>query len=152
MNRSEVAMRTVALRFSENFAPAEGTIAAHEEIIKQNGFVWYGKLGAAVSAKVVDALLKNEEPRILLIHSGKANRYWAYIDKIQRETPAKADIPRYYRDMADDFSCWIRVKRFEKAESDVMAKCTVASSGESLSYVSKSSMSPYFIIEYSNNS
>ena len=39
-------------------------------------------------------------------------------------------------------------KRFEKAEGDVMAKCKVASSGDSLSYVSKSSMSPYFIIEY----
>ena len=145
-------MRTVALRFSENFAPTEGTISAHENLITQNGFVWYGKLGAAVSAKVVDALLNNEEPRILLIHSGKANRYWAYIDKIQRDTPLRKDIPEYYRDMAGDFSCWFRVKRFEKAEGDVMAKCKVASSGELLSYVSKSSMSPYFIIEYSNNS
>lgn len=141
-------MRTVALRFSENFAPPEGTIAAHQELIEQNGHVWYGKLGSAVSAKVADALLKNELPRILLIHSGKTNRYWAYIDKIQRETPVRTEIPRYYRDMAEDFSCWFRVKRFEKAESDVMAKCKVASSGDSLSYVSRSSMSPYFIIEY----
>ena len=143
-------MRTVALRFSENFAPAEGTIAAHEELIMQKGFVWYGKLGAAVSAKVVDALMKNEDAKILLIHSGKANRYWAHIDKIQRETPALTEIPQYYRDMAGDFSCWFRVKKFERAESDVMAKCKVASSGESLSYVSKSSMSPYFIIEYAD--
>ena len=143
-------MRTVALRFSENFAPAEGTIAAHEELIMQTGFVWYGKLGAAVSAKVADALLKNEDAKILLIHSGKTNRYWAHIDKIQRETPTLTEIPQYYRDMAGDFSCWFRVKKFERAESDVMAKCKVASSGESLSYVSKSSMSPYFIIEYAD--
>lgn len=141
-------MRSVALRFSENFAPAEGTIAAHQELIEQNGFVWYGKLGAAVSAKVAAALLENESPKILLIHSGKSNRYWAFIDKIQRETPVLTEIPKYYREMAGDFSCWFRVKRFEKAESDVMAKCKVASSGDSLSYVSKSSMSPYFIIEY----
>lgn len=143
-------MKTVALRFSENFAPPEGTIAAHQELIEQNGFVWYGKLGSAVSVKVAAALMENESPRILLIHSGKSNRYWAYINKIQRETPALTEIPKYYRDMAGDFSCWFRVIRFEKAESDVMAKCKVASSGDSLSYVSKSSMSPYFIIEYAD--
>ena len=144
-------MRTVALRFSENFAPAEGTIAAHQELIDKNGFVWYGKLGMPLSAKVADALMSNESPRFLLIHSGKSNRYWVYVDKVQRETPPRNEIPQYYREMATDFKFWFRAIKIDRAESDVMSKCKVASSGEPLSYVSRSSMSPYFIIEYSND-
>ena len=42
-------MDTVALRFAENFAPSCGTIAAHQEIIDEKGFAWYGKLGNPIS-------------------------------------------------------------------------------------------------------
>ena len=52
-------MRTIALRFSNNFAPEIGTIAAHEEVIKKKGYVWYGKLGCRVSKKSVKDILKN---------------------------------------------------------------------------------------------
>ncbi len=38
-------MRTIALRFGEHFSPKCGTIAAHEEIINDIGYVWYGKMG-----------------------------------------------------------------------------------------------------------
>ena len=140
-------MKSVALRFSEKFAPPEGTIAAHNALIKQSNLVWYGKLGTALSNKTVEMILDCSTPRILLIHSGKSNRYWAYIDKAQRETPILSEIPHYYRHMAGDFGFWFRVLRFEKAENDVMQKCIVSSSGEQLTYASKSSMSPYFIID-----
>ena len=140
-------MRTIALRFANNFAPAEGTIAAHQTIIAQFGYVWYGKLGNRVSVGVIKSILENESPRILLIHSGEAERYWAYVDKIQIEQPLEDQIPLYYRDRADDFKTWFRVIRFEKALRDILSKCTVASSGVSLSLASRHSMSPYFIID-----
>ena len=91
---------TVALRFADTFAPSEGTIQAHQNMIDKQGFVWYGKLGAAVSSKVANLIMENENPRILLIHSGKAGRYWAYIKKIQYDIPTKSEIPEYYRDNA----------------------------------------------------
>lgn len=34
-------MRTIALRFADNYAPAEGTIKLHEDIINEFGYVWY---------------------------------------------------------------------------------------------------------------
>lgn len=139
-------MKTVALRFADNFAPDAGTIAAHNEMIEKLGFVWYGKLGAAVSKKVIDEIMKNEKPRILLIHSGKADRYWAYVGKIQHELPDRHQIPEYYRDNAGIFKTWFKVIRIEAAPSNVLSKCKVASSSRPLSEVSKSSMSPYFII------
>ncbi len=141
-------MRTIALRFSNNFAPQEGTIGAHEAVITEKGFVWYGKLGSRISNKVKDDILESDEPRILLIHSGATGRYWARIDKIQNETPPADEIPAYYRDRAKDFATWFRVLRFEEAPRNILSQCFVASSGASLSTASRQSMSPYFIIDY----
>ena len=144
-------MRTVALRFAEIFAPDEGTIAAHGGVIERLGYVWYGKMGSAISQKAASDLMENEKPRILLIHSGGTRRFWAYVDAVQRETPDMEGIPAYYRDKADDFGCWFRVQRFEAAPKDVMAQCTVPSSGNKLSIASRRSMSPYFIIDAPND-
>lgn len=142
-------MVTIALRFADNFAPQEGTICAHDTLIEKDGFVWYGKLGTPVSAKVSRQILEQVCPRILLIHSGRSDRYWAFIDKIQYEVPEVVHIPDYYRRKAEMFKTWFRVKKIETAKPNVLRKCVVISSGRSLSEVSRSSMSPYFIIEIS---
>ena len=141
-------MKTVALRFAENFAPEGGTIHAHQKVIDDAGYVWYGKLGAPVSSTVVSEILMQQDPRILLIHSGGYDRWWAHIAEIKRETPEVAAIPAYYRDKASDFHCWFKVVRFERAEKDIMSRCFVSSSGTALTDASRHSMSPYFIIEY----
>ena len=60
-------MRTIALRFSNNFAPDEGTIRAHEAVVSERGYVWYGKLGSRISNQAKNAILSNEIPIILLI-------------------------------------------------------------------------------------
>ena len=90
--------------------------------------------------------MENENPRILLIHSGKTGRYWAYIKKLQYDIPTKSEIPEYYRDNAGIFKTWFRVVKIEEAPKSVLGNCVVASSQRPLSEVSKSSMSPYFII------
>lgn len=140
-------MKTVALRFADNFAPECGTIAAHEQVIKEFGHVWYGKLGNKVSDKMLKTIMDAEEPKILLIQSGKSNRYWAYICKAQHEQPNLKEVPFYYRDMAGIFRTWFCVTRFEKAPKNIMSECIVSSSGALLGIASKHSMSPYFIIE-----
>ena len=144
-------MRTIALRFSDNFAPAAGTIAEHKKCIFQTGHVWYGKLGTVVSDKVCKVILANDSPRILLIHSEKTSRYWAYVDKVIKDTPPLNEIPEYYREQTSMFHTWFRVLKIEEAEKNVMAACKVASSGAPLSVTSRSSMSPYFIIEYAKD-
>lgn len=108
-------MKTVALRFSNRFALECGTIAAHDELIQRNGYVWYEKLGNKIAPSVFSDVLDNDKPRILLIHSGAANRYWAYVDRIQHEIPDREDIPGYYRNEAEKFKTWFRVIRFEYA-------------------------------------
>lgn len=141
-------MRTIALRFAENFAPECGTIAAHQAVIDRCGHVWYGKLGSAVSTKVASDILAGDDPRILLIHSGGADRWWAHVDAITRDDGEAAEHPGYYRDLSKKMGCWFRVTRFERAGRDVMSRCVVPSSGKPLTSASRHSMSPYFIIDY----
>lgn len=141
-------MKTIALRFGEHFAPDCGTIAAHQQMIEQNGFVWYGKMGAAISKKMINQIMDNEDKKILLIRSGKTERYWANIEEIKNDVPQLRLIPEYYREIAGTFKTWFKVVSFELATKDIMSKCVVSSSGKSLGEVSKHSMSPYFIIEY----
>lgn len=140
-------MRTIALRFGENIAPPEGTIVVHQNIIDVNGYVWYGKFGSPVSEKMSLVILENDNPRILLIQSGKNKRYWAYVENIQRKKPVDGLYPLYYAQAMDRFKTWFKVIKIEEAPSDIMSQCRVASSGASLAHASRSSMSPYFIID-----
>ena len=141
-------MKTAALRFAENFAPECGTIAAHKQVLDNLGSVWYGKLGNPMSKAVCDTILGSDDPKILLIHSGHDDRWWLHVDAISRELPPYGSYPEYYGEMAEKMGCWLHVRRFEKADSKVISRCVVASSGKPLSLASRRSMSPYFIIDY----
>ena len=138
---------SIALRFAENFAPREGTIAAHRAIIDEKGSVWYGKLGSAISDKNTKLILSSNEPRLLLIHSGGVERYWASIDKVSRAVPDLELIPPYCRKRTDEFGCWFHVLRIEEAPRNEMSRWVVSSSGKLLTEASRHSMSPYFVIE-----
>lgn len=144
-------MKTIALRFAENFSPEGGTIQAHDAVIQGKGYVWYGKLGTPVGVDKVKTILSVEKPRILLIQSGKTGRYWAYVDDIRRDCPEPEAIPEYYRNDREKFKTWFRVTRFEKAPANIMSQCTVVSSGAQLGHASHFSMSPYFFIEVHEN-
>ena len=137
-------MKTIALRFSDNYAPKEGMIFHHQNVINQLGYVWYGKFGNRISKDIIEEQLESEDPKFLLIKSGGIDRYWVHFDKFQEIQPPLDEIPEYYRNSSDTIKCWFRITKFEKAEKDVLSKCYVLSSGDSLSIASKHSMNPYF--------
>lgn len=141
-------MRTIALRFGETFSPEYGTIAAHQFIIDTLGYVWYGKLGASVSGKIIEEMMHCTDPKFLLIKSGKTERYWVHFVAVSTEKPTANEFPAYYNSKAEAMKTWFKVTSFELAPKDIMSHCYVTSSGKSLSEASRLSMSPYFIIEY----
>ena len=104
-------MKTIALRFGEHFSPDCGTIAAHQQLIDELGYVWYGKMGNPVAACIMEELRDQDDTKILLINSGKADRYWAHVAEIIKETPPEEGIPEYYRDMSDKFLNCFRMRR-----------------------------------------
>ena len=139
-------MKAIALRYGDAFAPSCGTIYAHREILDKIGYVWYGKIGLGVSKKGVDAV--KESKRVLLIHSAKSDRYWLNVEEISNVKPPFTDFPSYYADKTDHIKTWFKVTSIENAPSDVLSKCALVSNGRPLAEVSKSSMSPYFIINF----
>ena len=141
-------MKTIALRFADNYAPAEGTIKLHEDVINEFGYVWYGKFGNSLSQKNIDMLLDMKYKKFLLIKSGGQERYWAYFTDIKKDCINIEAIPKYYRNDRERVKCWFKITKFEKADPKVMSKCFVSSNGSLLSNTSKYSMSPYFIIDY----
>lgn len=140
-------MKTLAMRFGETFSPECGTIAAHQQVIDKLGYVWYGKSGAAVSNNKLNIMKEEGTNKVLLISSGKVERYWAYFNEIKKETPKKG-IPSYYKDDADKFHTWFKITKFEPAPKDIMSKCIVESSKAILSHASHYSMNPCFFIIY----
>ena len=118
-------MLAVALRYAETFAPECGTVLAHEKIINEKGYVWYGKIGLPLSDKVIAKLLSENVPRLLLIQSGGTHRHWAYISEVRKQKPLEEGIPQYYGDLVEKVKTWFIVVRFEEASKDVMARCRV---------------------------
>ena len=142
-------MKTIALRFSDNYAPKEGMIYHHQAFIDKYGYVWYGKFGNRILKGLLDDMLENGTNRFLLIKSGSIERYWVYFDEYkQNELPDLNMVPEYYRNDYEKVGCWFKVFKIEKAEKNVLKKCFLISTGCSLSTVSKHSMNPYFKIEY----
>ena len=116
-------------------------------MVKENEFIDKCE-ETIIHPDIVEKLKKQGDMRILLISSGKTDRYWAHVLEISKEVPPADSIPEYYRNLAEKFKTWFKVTEFERAPRDIMSKCFVVSSGNVLSEVSKHSMSPYFIIEY----
>ena len=141
-------MRTIALRFADNYAPKEGTIKLHQEIINNNGYVWYGKFGNTLSQKNIDLLMSQPDRKFLLIKSGFPDRYWAYFDEIVKDKPKDiSNIPEYYRNNTDKIKCWFKIRKIERTENNVMSKFIISSSKMPLFEASKHSLNPYFVIE-----
>lgn len=141
-------MKSIALRYSENFAPKDGTIMEHKKLIEKRGYVFWGKLGSRVSEKNRELVLAEKNPRILLIHSGGTQRYWAQIEDIVFDTPGFSDFPEYYHALADKFKTWFKIVKIQDAPKNILSQCYVVSSGVLLGSVSKHSMSPYYVIDY----
>lgn len=142
-------IRTIVLRYGDNFAPKCGTINAHMSYIEKNGFVWFGKMGLGISKKGIDAIMDSR--KALLVHSGKSDRYWLTIEKISTIRPSFDEFPEYYHDKVSNVKTWLKITNIEEAERNVISKCTLESNKRPLAEVSKASMSPYFIVNYDKN-
>lgn len=139
-------MRTIAIRFNNNFAPPEGTISAHESILQECGYVWYGKIGKNISNNNIQNIMESPQKRILLINTTQKECYWAYINDIRTDIDVD-EIPPYYRDKKKDIGTWFRIMKFEKHDLSLLKDMRVISSGKLLSEAIAHSMSPMFAIE-----
>jgi len=142
-------MKTIALRFSDSFAPEEGTIELHKRILNKNGAVWYGNFGHKVSEKIIKEQLKLDDPKFILIKSNSKDYYWVHFsDYLINAEPPHKFIPKYYQDKSNMIKSWFKIKKIEKITEDEINKCYVISSGDLLIDSCNKCMTSYFKIEY----
>ena len=139
-------MKTIALRFSDNFAPKDGTMAEHQKIISTNGYVWYGKLGNKISPKVMHEILKNGPVQIVFIKSGSSDRFLA--DLIDVSYERQTVHPAYYGNDATFMKTWLKLSNIQKVDNDILDNCSIASTGKKINDILKKTMGSYFIINF----
>ena len=150
LNEGEM-LKSIAMKFSDKNAPPEGTIEAHKNHIKRDGFVWYGKIGAPVSDKTCKKIMEESNPRVLLIQSGQKAFYWAKIIDICKSVPPMENVPVYYHYSVDKIHTWFKMIKIEKASLQDINCCKMASYGAPLIDVLHNSMGSMFIIEYNKS-
>lgn len=140
-------MKTIVLRFSDSFAPSEGTLAEHMKLINEKGFVWWGKRGPKISHSVVVSLLKDGPCKIILVRGGTKEKYWATVFDISDGCPQKDMIPSYYRNDVVFYGSFLKVTNIERAEDNILESCFVCTTGKKMSDIINKAMASYFIVE-----
>lgn len=147
--------RTVVLRYGEHISPPEGTIAAHQKVIDELGYVWYGKLGVPLSAQKLERIRSQREDRSMSVFLlTKRDLTLVEVDECSA-TVAGSDlgaVPSYYRARHEDARTWFRVRRL----TNVVAKgaaghLLVESSRRPLSEVLSGSVSPMFYVSITSD-
>ena len=52
---------TVVVRFGEHFAPSMGTVVAHQSVIAELGYVWWGILGKPLSQSRIRSIQRQRD-------------------------------------------------------------------------------------------
>lgn len=144
MNKGQ---KVLVIRYGANIVV--DCIERHMEVVDEYGFCWFGKIGTSPSMKVLDAVLTEEEPTIILYSKGVA--YKASLIEVLKNKPAEA-YPSYYNEYlyAKEVhpSTYFKIKDLRKMDVNELEEYSVASSGNRLLSTLYSSMSSFFWAQY----
>ena len=140
-------MKTIVLRFSDSFAPKDGTLAEHERIIREKGYVWWGKRGPKISHSVINSIMKDNKCKVILVRGGTKEKYWATVEEISDGCPQKSYVPEYYRSDVVFYGSFLKITKIERAEENVLDNCFVCTTGKKMSDIINKAMASYFIVE-----
>ena len=143
-------MKTIVLRFSDSFAPKDGTLAEHQKMIKAFGHVWWGKRGPRISQKVVREIINNGKGQVLLVRGGTKEKYWATIEEISDGCPQRSMVPEYYRSDVAFYGSFLKIIDIKRADENVLDNCFVCTTGAKMSDIINKAMASYFIVDYRN--
>ncbi len=140
-------MKTIVLRYSDSFAPNNGSLFEHEKILNENGYVWWGKKGPRISPKVISDLFSDGQSKILLIRGGSSEKYWAIVEEIVDECPQPSYVPEYYRKELVFYGSFLKIIQFVKADDDILDHCYVYTTGKCMADIINKAMASYYIVE-----
>ena len=134
----------LVLRYSLSFKP--DIIEIHQEMLKKNGYVWYGKLGAVTSPRIVAETFVAKNPALLLYSKGKA--YLCGIAEITGNKP-QGNYPKYYDDECIFPGCYYKLISIDEVDEEILNHLYVRSSKRVLSdTLSRQCTSSCFFVSY----
>ena len=140
----------LVIRFGTNIV--EDCVEKHQDIIEQNGYCWFGKIGVVPSQKVLQSVFEEEKPTLILYTRNKA-----YICELLETTDKKPieGYPKYYEDELFETGrvpkIYFKLRSIHKMELSELSKCIICSSGNGLLNTLNKSMSSFFVAEVPNS-
>ncbi len=122
----------------------------HINVIKTNGYCWFGKIGKQKpSLLFCNKVLKEEQPMIIL-HSSKKT-YLCDVTEIVYERPSDGVFPQYYFELlfgkSNEPTAYFRIISCVEIEKSILYNFIVSSSKNPLPDALRSSMNSLFLAE-----
>lgn len=122
-------------------------IEQHISILNDNGYCWFGKIGAVPSKMILDSVYREKKPAIVLY--GAINRkkaaFLCRTDIFTTEKPTNG-YPKYYDDL--DMSIFFRLLSIEECPDRLLRTSIVCSTGTYVDDALFHSRIPYLLAEY----
>jgi hypothetical protein len=116
----------ILVRYGEQIAPEEGTISAHDAIIRKKGFVWLGKFGKKISQSMYNILkkqIKKDKPTYIFMIKRDNKKYVVHAAVLEDVVFSKPDtdyIPEYYANKRIFSQCYFKIIEFIPINSEIL--------------------------------
>ena len=138
ISSSNKCLPHLLIRFSDNLFAVGDAIAKHQEVIRQNGSVWFGKLGTPIGQRAIvgfDSQIEKEIVTNLYLVKGnrkKSTFYKAKIITLSSEFPKneKGGILPYYfeKKIVKQMKSWVKITNIQLMEPEEIKSLRVKSS------------------------
>jgi len=146
------------VRFSDTIFEVGDVISRHNEIVDEQEFVFFGKMGQTVSHSRIEILnnqIENNIPTYLYLVKGnrkKSTVYQSTLMNISREKPnSNKQFPAYYikKEMLKYINVWMKIGHIRKIDMSELKGLRAINSVYPISETLTRSSSGYFLVSQS---
>jgi hypothetical protein len=139
--------KLLVLRYGKQII--EDCIQLHQKKIDELGYCWFGKLGTIPSKKLVDAMLEEDKPMIILY--ARSSVFICEVSEVVYDRPGEG-FPDYYQsELFDKLSfpnVYFKLTSIEPLDINELEKFIVVSSGNTAINTLMHSMSSFLFVTY----
>lgn len=133
----------LVLRYSTNIE--KECIKKHSEILEENGYCWFGKIGNIPSEKIMRSVFNEETGYLLLYKKGAA--YLCVLGGYTTDCPVE-NVPQYYKENGISPTVYFKLLSIEPCAQNVLRNIVVKSTGLFAEDALYHSRIPFMLCEY----
>ena len=143
------------VKYGNQLAQGRNTIDEHRQVLKVQGAVWFGKIGAGIGKGTIAAIKRQYDAGettylFLLQRSERTIVHRGKIVAIKETRPddEEAAIPAYYEEcgLEGRMKLWIKLSRLVRCNAKVLSEYHTVSSGNKALHTALRSMAGVFVI------